>query len=64
MDKMTIGAVLLLIGIAVLVESVFADGIGVGNLTSFGPNQVIGTIVGAILTAGGLFLMIKARKEQ
>ena len=64
MDKMTIGAVLLLIGIAVLVESVFADGIGVGNLTSFGRTQTIGTLVGVVLTAGGLFLVIKARKEQ
>lgn len=64
MDKMTIGAVLLIIGIAVLVESVFADGIGVGNLTSFGRTQTIGTVAGAILTAGGLFLMIKSRKDE
>ena len=64
MDKMTFGAVLLLVGIAVLVESVFADGIGVGNLTSFGRTQTIGTLVGVVLTAGGLFLVIKARKEQ
>ena len=61
---MTLGAVFLIVGIAILVESIFADGIGVGNLTSFGWHQVIGTIVGAILTAGGLFLMIKTRKEQ
>ena len=63
MDKMTLGAVLLIVGIGVLVESVFADGIGVGNLTGFGPNQTIGTIVGAVLTAVGLFLMIKARRQ-
>jgi hypothetical protein len=63
MDKMTTGAILLIVGIAILVESIFADGIGVGNLTGFGPNQIVGTIVGAVLTAGGLFLMIKARKE-
>jgi len=61
---MTLGAVLLIIGIAVLVESVFADGIGVGNLTGFGRNQTIGTVIGAVLTAGGIFLMLKARKEQ
>jgi hypothetical protein len=64
MDKMTFGAVLLLVGIAVLVESVFADGIGVGNLTSFGRTQIMGTVLGLVVTAGGLFLMIKARKEQ
>ena len=63
MDKMTLGAVLLIVGIAVLVESVFADGIGVGNMTSFGRTQIIGTVIGIILTAGGLFFMINARKE-
>lgn len=61
---MTLGAILLIVGIAILVESVFADGIGVGNMTSFGRNQAIGTVLGAVLTGGGLFLMINARKEQ
>ena len=61
---MTIGAILLIVGIAVLVESIFADGIGVGNLTGFGRHQIIGTVVGAVFTGGGLLLLIKARKEQ
>jgi hypothetical protein len=64
MDKMTVGAILLIVGVAILVESVFADGIGVGNLTSFGRTQTIGTILGVILTGGGLFVMIKSRKDQ
>ncbi len=61
MDKMTLGAVVLIVGIAILVESLFADGIGIGFNPNFGYNQAIGTTVGAVLTAGGLFLMIKSK---
>lgn len=61
MDKMTLGAVILIVGIAILIESLFADPIGIGFNPDFGYNQAIGTTVGAILTAGGLFLMLKAK---
>ena len=61
MDKMTLGAVVLIVGIAILVESLFADGIGIGFDPNFGSHQAIGTTVGAVLTAGGLFLMLKSR---
>jgi len=61
MDKMTLGAVLLIIGIAILLESLFADSIGIGENPTFGHSQVSATIVGAIITAGGLFLMFKAK---
>ena len=61
MDKMTIGAILFIIGIALLLESLFADPIGIGNRTIFGVYQMTGTVVGAILTSGGLFLLIKHR---
>jgi hypothetical protein len=60
MDKMTSGAALFIIGIGVLVESLFADGIGIGNNPLFGQYQVIGTVVGGAFTASGLFLMFKA----
>ena len=58
---MTLGAVLLIIGIAILVESLFADSIGIGGNPSFGHKQISATIVGAMMTAGGLFFMIKAK---
>ena len=58
MDKMTLGAVLLIVGIAILLESLFADGIGIGNLTNFGRYQMIGTIAGGVLTASGLYFLI------
>ena len=59
MDKMTIGAILFIIGIALLLESLFADGIGIGEMRLFGIYQMIGTVAGVILTASGLFLLIK-----
>jgi hypothetical protein len=34
------------------------------RLTSFGRTQIIGTLLGLAVAAGGLFLMIKARNEQ
>ena len=61
MDKKTFGAVLLLVGIGVLVNFMLADGIGIGNHPDFGHRQIIGTAVGAILTAGGLFLMTRQK---
>jgi hypothetical protein len=61
MDKTTLAAVILIVGIVVLIESLFADPIGIGFNPSFGYNQAIGTTVGAILTAGGLWLLVRSR---
>ncbi len=61
MDKKTLGAVALIVGIAILILSLFADSIGIGNSPDFGRNQAIGSIVGAILTASGIFLVTKAK---
>ena len=63
MDKMILGAVLLIVGIAILVESLFADGIGIGANPEFGSNQLIGSIVGALLTAAGLYLVLKSKSK-
>jgi hypothetical protein len=60
MDKLTLGAALFIIGIGVLIESLFADGIGIGNNSIFGQYQIIGTFAGGAFTATGLFLMFKA----
>jgi len=60
---MTLGAVALIVGIAILIESLFADGIGIGGNPEFGYNQLIGSIVGAVLLAVGIFLMVKAKSK-
>jgi len=61
MDKTILGAVALIIGIAVLIESLFADGIGIGASPHFGHNQLIGTTVGVFFIASGLYLLIKSK---
>jgi hypothetical protein len=61
MDKTTLAAIALIVGIAILFQSLFADGIGIGVNPNFGHNQLIGTVVGGVLAAGGLFVIIKSR---
>ena len=61
MDKTTLAAIALIVGIAILFQSVFADGIGIGVNPIFGYKQLLGTVVGGVLAAGGLFLIIKSR---
>ncbi len=61
MDKKTLSTAILVIGIVILVVSLFADSIGIGDHPGFGSDQVIGSVVGAIATAVGLFLTVKAK---
>ncbi len=51
----------LIIGIGLLVASLLADVIGIGDDPGFGSQQTTGTIVGVIITAVGLYLTIKAK---
>lgn len=59
--KKTAGIVLLVVGMVILVLSLAADLIGIGGLRSpgFGPYQIVGIIVGAIVTVVGLVLTLK-----
>jgi hypothetical protein len=57
--KKTIGTVLLVVGIVVLLLSLVADPIGIGGSPGFGRNQIVGAIVGAIVTVVGLVLTLK-----
>lgn len=61
MDKKTLGAVALLIGIAILFNFLLADGIGIGEHPDFGNKQIVGSAVGAVITAVGLFLMTRRK---
>lgn len=58
--RKTAGIVLLVVGIIVLVLSLFADTFGLGGSASiFGPYQIAGTILGAIVTVVGLVLTLR-----
>ncbi len=61
MDEKTLSTAILVIGIVILVVSLFADSIGIGDQPGFGSDQAIGSVVGAIATAVGLFLTVKAK---
>ncbi len=58
MSKKTAGIVALIAGIVMLGLSLLADRLGLG-VAGFGPMQIAGTIVGAIVIALGLFLTLK-----
>ena len=61
MNEKTLSTAILVIGIVILGVSMFADSIGIGDNPGFGRDQVIGSVVGAIVTAVGLFLTVKAK---
>lgn len=52
-------AVLMLIGIVILLLSLIADLIGLGEGQGFGSSQIAGTIVGAVIFTVGLYMMHK-----
>lgn len=52
--------VVLVIGIGLLVVSLLADFIGVGDDPGFGRQQTLGTIAGVIVSGIGLFLTLKS----
>jgi hypothetical protein len=58
MGGKTAGIVVLVVGIVVLLLSLLAYPIGIGG-PAFGPYQIAGTIVGAVVTVIGLVLTLK-----
>jgi len=53
----TVGIALLAIGVIVLAVALLADPIGIGEGNKFGSNQILATVVGAIVAIAGLILM-------
>ena len=53
--------VVLVLGIGLLVVSLLADFIGVGDDPGFGRQQMLGTIAGVIVSGVGLFLSLKSK---
>jgi hypothetical protein len=55
----TVGIVALVVGIVLLILSLAANPLGIGNPSVFGRNQIIGTILGAVAIVAGLILTLK-----
>ncbi len=57
----TASRILLVVGIGLLLASLLADVIGIGDNVGFGRQQMMGTAAGAIVAAIGLFLVLKGK---
>ena len=54
MDDNTSSIAVIVLGALILLASLTADMTGLGNHVSFGPRQIIGTVVGIIVFAMGI----------
>ena len=56
MDIKTLGNAVLIVGILIVLASLLADRIGIGESPGFGPGQITGLIVGPIISFVGFKL--------
>ncbi len=59
MDKINASVVVLVLGAGLLLVSLLADVIGIGDNAGFGPQQTMGTVAGVVVIAIGVYLMKK-----
>jgi hypothetical protein len=59
MSNKTIGYALIILGVVVLVISLAADTLGIGNVPGFGWKQILGAVVGAVVALGGVWLALR-----
>jgi uncharacterized membrane protein len=62
MSERSMAVVVTVVGAILLVLSLFADALGIGDQTRFGTRQQSGTVLGAVLVLVGLFLWYRARR--
>lgn len=64
MERRHLGYVLLGLGAALVVLSALADPIGIGEDGGFGWKQTVGVVAGAVLAAGGAWLVYSRGEER
>ena len=57
MDKINASVVVLVIGAGLLLASLLADIVGIGDDVGFGAQQTMGTVAGVIVIGIGVYLM-------
>ena len=62
MSRSAIGAFLVGTGLLTALVFALADATGVGRYEGFGPDQVKGTIAGAVIFAAGLVSLVASRR--
>jgi len=63
MDDTASSIAVIALGALILLASLTADMIGLGDQLGFGPKQIIGTVIGIILLAMGVDFLRAARRE-
>ena len=56
LNKKTASIVVLVLGMGLLIVSLSADVLGIGDDPEFGPKQILGTAAGALAALVGLYL--------
>jgi len=64
MNSINANVILLVVGVGLLLVSLSADVIGIGDDAGFGNQQLMGTIAGAILTAIGVYLVTRKTDDS
>jgi hypothetical protein len=64
MSNKTIGYALIILGVVVLVISLAADALGIGNVTGIGWKQILGAVVGAVIALGGVWLALRKPSQK
>ena len=59
MDKVNANVVVLVLGVGLLLVSLLADVVGIGDNLGFGRQQTMGTVAGVVVIAIGAYLMKK-----
>lgn len=59
MNSINANVILLVVGVGLLLASLSADVIGIGDDPGFGKQQTMGTIAGALLAAIGVYLVTR-----
>jgi len=58
------GLIILVVGLGVLLVSLFADPLGIGQYPAFGRLQTLGTAAGALITVFALVYMAKRKAKE
>jgi hypothetical protein len=56
MSQKNLGYILIVVGVVILLVSVFADTLGIGSSASFGWKQIAGTVIGVLVALAGGWL--------
>ena len=60
LDKLNAATVVVIIGVGLLLTSLLADVLGIGDDPGFGSQQTMGSLAGLVILAAGVYLTRKS----